>query len=120
VEEPYYYGDTKIIPDVFIFIACGGKGYVFYLEVDLGTEDIPYIKDKLDKYKEYYMSRAWVKEKWTKAFDVSPFPRMLFITEDGRSKRVKTLSNYVEGGSVDFRFMYHSEFKEVFSSILKG
>lgn len=120
VEEPYYYSDNRLIPDMFVFIMYGGKGYVFYIEVDLGTEDIPYIRDKLDKYKEYYMSRTWVKEKWTKAFSTPPFPRVLFITEDGRSKRVKTLRDHVEGGSIDFRFMYHSEFKEMFKNIIIG
>ncbi|MNH31967.1 hypothetical protein D3C79_923800 [compost metagenome] len=120
VEEPRQYRDTKIIPDILCILKCGGKGYLFFIEVDLGTEDIPYVKSKLESYKDYYMSRQWVAEPWAKAFKTPTFPRVLFLTEDNRPKRLEALQDYTKESQIRFMFGSHNQFQPLLESIIKG
>src|SRR6185312_61469 len=39
IENPLPYNDTRLIPDIFCFLKSGGRGYLFFIEVDLGTEN---------------------------------------------------------------------------------
>lgn len=119
VEENISFFDTQFVPDIFLMIEHLGKGYVFFIEVDLGTEDIPYIKRKINLYKDYYLSKQWIMEDWVKLFSVPTFPRILFFTNDGRYKRIETLQSYVSELSVKFHFGFHSEFEKVFRSYLR-
>ncbi len=48
---------------------------MYFVEVDLGTEDLPYVK-KIDSYVKYYASKAWIKEKWA-GLGSPVFPRVL-------------------------------------------
>lgn len=120
VEEPIYFNDIKLIPDIFCFLKCNGKGYVFFIEVDMGTEDIPYIKNKLDVYRDLYLSHSWVNTDWCKKFKTPIFPRLMFITENDRPKRVKTLQEYTKESSIRHYFGYHNEFEDMFIDIIKG
>lgn len=118
VEEPVIFFGNQLIPDIFLIIEYLGKGYVFFIEIDLGTEDIPYIKRKINSYKDYYLSRNWIKEDWVKLFSIPTFPRILFMTVDGRWKRVESLQSYVSELSIKFHFGFHSEFKDIVMSCL--
>jgi hypothetical protein len=120
VEEPLYYNDTKIIPDIFCLIKHNGKGYLFFIEVDLGTEDIPYVKKKIDSYVDYYTSRAWLQQKWSRVFKIPTFPRVLIFTENNRPKRVNTLREYTKEMSVRFHIDEHDNLFKVLNNITKG
>jgi len=120
VEEPHLYGDNRIIPDIMCLFKCNGKGYVFFIEVDMGTEDIPYIKSKLEAYKDYYMSQQWVSKPWAKMFKTRTFPRVLFLTENGRDKRVSTLEEYTKDSSIRFMYETHNGFRKLMEVIIKG
>jgi len=119
VEENISFFDNQFIPDIFLLIEYQGKGYVFFIEVDLGTEDIPYIKRKINQYKEYYISKQWIMESWEKLFIVPTFPRILFFTIDGRYKRVETLQKYVSEMSIKCIFGFHSEFKDIIMDCIR-
>lgn len=118
VEENISFLDTQFVPDIFLMIEHLGKGYLFFVEVDLGTEDIPYIKRKIKLYKDYYLSKSWIVEDWAKLFSVPTFPKVLFFTNDGRYKRIETLQNYVSELSIRFHFGFHSEFEGVLGKYL--
>jgi hypothetical protein len=120
VEEPHPYNDTTIKPDITALLQCGGKGYIFFIEADMGTEDIPYVKKKIEAYKDYYISNRWHSRPWNKTFKNPVFPRVLFLTEDDRPKRIQTLKEYCEGSNIRFFFGTHSEFKSILQSIIKG
>jgi hypothetical protein len=119
VEEVHALRDTKLIPDILCLLKVNGKGYLFFIEVDMGTEDIPYVKAKLDMYKDYYMSRQWVVKPWGKVFKTPTFPRVLFLTEN-RPKRRKTLQDYTGDSQVRFFFGSHDSFKDLLMGIIKG
>lgn len=119
VEEPILFLDTQLIPDIFLMIEYLGKGYLFYIEIDLGTEDIPYIKKKINSYKDYYLSKQWIMESWTQLFQKPTFPKILFITNDGRYKRTETLKSFTSELSIKCIFGFHSEFEIIFKSCLR-
>lgn len=119
-ELPHHYADTKLIPDITFVATHKGKGYVFFVEVDLGTEDIPYVKKKLDSYIDYYMSKRWVNTQWAKLFKTPTFPRILFLTENGRDKRINTLREHVKHSSLRFHIDEHDNLFKVLHSIVKG
>lgn len=119
-ETPLPYNDTKLIPDIFCLIKCNGRGYMFFIEVDLGTEDIPYVKSKIDSYTDYYTSRAWVRQSWAKVFKTPTFPRVLFLTENDRTKRINSIREYTKGLSVRFFTDDHNGFYNMLEGIIKG
>ena len=119
VEESISFFDNQFVPDIFLLIECQGKGYLFFIEVDLGTEDIPYIKRKINSYKEYYLSRLWIGEIWAKLFENPTFPRILFMTVNGRFKRVETLKNYTNELSIKCHFGFHCDFEKVIIDYLQ-
>lgn len=119
VEESIAYLGNQFIPDIFILIEYQGKGYVFHIEIDLGTEDIPYIKRKINQYKDYYLSKQWILEEWEQLFEIPTFPKILFFTTDGRYKRIETLQNYTNELSIKCIFGFHSESKEIIRRCLK-
>lgn len=119
-EKSLSYGDNKIIPDIFFFIKGGNKGYMFFVEVDLGTEDLPYVKKKIDSYVKFYSSKAWMKEKWSSVFNPPTFPRVLFLTENGRTKRVNSLREYTKDMSVRFIFGFHEDLNNLLHKMLKS
>lgn len=118
VEESWAYSDTKLIPDIFCLIKCNGKGFPLILEVDLGTEDIPYVKGKVDNYHKYYMSKEWTRLDWSRKFKNPHFPRVLFLTED-RGKRISTLKEYTKDSIVRFSFGSHNEFESMLVNIIQ-
>jgi hypothetical protein len=120
VEEHHPFGDNILIPDIFCLIKHEGKGYLFFIEVDLGTEDIPYVKRKLDSYSQYYMSKAWTRKDWAKIFKTPVFPRVLFLTENGRTKRKKTLEEYTRDSGIRYVVGFHNELGDILDSIIKG
>ncbi|MMZ43633.1 hypothetical protein D1872_51970 [compost metagenome] len=120
VEEPHQYGDSKLIPDILCLFKHNNKGYVFFIEVDMGTEDIPYIKSKLESYKDYYISQQWVTKPWARMFKTPTFPRVLFLTEDNRPKRISSLSEYTEGSSIRFMHGTHNQLRVILDNIVKG
>lgn len=120
VEQFYNYNDCKIIPDITCLIRCNGKGYLFFIEVDLGTEDIPYIKSKIDSYTDFYRSRAWINTPWAKLFKIPTFPRILLFTQNGREKRKATLQDYTKESALRWRFGFHSEAVSILQDIMKG
>ncbi len=119
-EKPYIYNDTRVIPDLTCVINHNNKGYVFFIEVDLGTEDLPYIKKKIDSYTDYYLSKTWLKEKWARIFKNPKFPRVLFMTEDGRVKRQNTLQEYTKESSIRFVIDFHENFESIVESIIRA
>lgn len=119
-EYPYAYNDTRIIPDITCLIVHEGKGILLFIEVDLGTEDIPYVKRKIDSYKDFYISKRWHREKWAQVFKTPVFPQVLFFTEDGRNKRNNTLREYTRGSSVKFEYGFHENFSSTLEHIIKG
>jgi hypothetical protein len=118
VEEPLPYGDTKVIPDIFCMLKSKGKGYLFFIEVDLGTEDLPYVKGKIDNYGSYYLSKQWTKQDWAKMFKTPAFPRILFLTENGKPKRMQALQEYTTEGALRFHYGHHRDFKDLLTSII--
>lgn len=120
VEEPHPFHDTKVIPDITCLIVHNKKGYLFFIEVDLGTEDIPYIKTKIDNYKDYYLSKQWVATQWAKVFKSPVFPRILFLTQEGRKKRQITLQDYTKESGLRFQFGFHSELESTLTEIMKS
>jgi hypothetical protein len=120
VEEANPYLDSMLKPDVMCLIKYNGKGFLFFIEVDMGTEDVPYIKNKINSYVDYYASKQWTKRQWAKLFKTPTFPRVLFFTENGRTKRINSLEEYTKDMSVRFIFGYHNNFREKLIDILKG
>ena len=120
IERPYVYNDTKIIPDITCLILHKGKGHLFFLEVDLGTEDTLYIKKKTDNYKDYYVSKRWYNEKWAQVFKTPVFPQVLFFTENGRAKRKNALEDYTRDSAVSFMYGFHEHFKSSLTNMLNG
>lgn len=119
-ETGVHFGDTRLIPDIFFLVKHKGKGYAFFVEVDLGTEDIPYVKKKFDTYVNYYASKRWVGDEWARLFKTPVFPRVLFFTENGRSKRVNTLREYSKDLSVRFFVEEHNNLFKTLYSITEG
>lgn len=119
-EQAHTYKDTRVIPDITCFITCNNKGYLFFIEVDLGTEDMPYVKRKLDSYVDYYLSKEWLKEQWAQVFKIPTFPRVLFMTENGRIKRQRALEEHIEGSSVQFLVDFHENFTDILGTLVKG
>lgn len=77
--------EAGIKPDVFMIIRVDNKPFVAYIEYDNGTEDkhqtksIPYLTDKLKKYRMYMLSKEWGRENW---FDLYPhFPPIIFVVQ---------------------------------------
>ena len=120
IERPYLYNDTKLIPDMTCLILYNNRAHLFFVEVDLGTEDTLYIKKKIDSYKDYNMSRRWHKEKWSQIFKTPTFPKILFFTENGRMKRKLTLENYTSDSSINFLYGFHENFKASLINMLSG
>lgn len=121
VEEPHLFGnDSKLIPDILCLLKCSGKGYLLIIEVDMGTEDVPYVKSKLELYKDYYISRQWVNKPWAKIFKTPTFPRVLFMTENNRPKRIETLQEYTKESQIRFLYGSHDQFITMMEGILKG
>jgi len=120
VERRHNYLDTRIVPDIFCFIKCNGKGYPLFIEVDLATETVQQLKDKTDAYREYFLSKSWLKQSWTKVFKSPSFPRILLFTEEGLSKRKDSVTKYTDEWSLRFIIGSHSEFKDKLKDILKG
>lgn len=110
VEKPIAYNGKKLIPDIFCMLQYNNKGYLFFIEVDMGTEDIPYIKKKIDSYKELYLSKQWITQEWNKFFKNPTFPRVLFMTENSRGKRLSTLRGYTSENPVRFIYDAHYNF----------
>lgn len=119
-EAPLLYNDCKIIPDILCLLVKNGKGYLFFIEVDTGTEDMPYVKKKLDNYVDYYLSKTWTAESWSNLFKTPTFPRVIFLTEEGRTKRVTALQDYTKDISVRFHFGFHSHLQSFLDGIVKG
>lgn len=120
VEQPHKFGQKTLKPDIFCLISIGGKGKLLFIEVDLGTEDVEYVKAKLDSYRDYYMSKAWVSLEWAKIFKTPIFPRVLLLTENNRPKREKTLHDHVKESMLKYHIGSHETFKSILGDILKG
>lgn len=118
-EKDHPYHNTKIIPDIFLFIKNNTKGHLFFIEVDLGTEDLPYVKDKMQGYVNYYMSKSWIREKWARVFKNPTYPQVIFLTEEGRNSRVKSIQDHVNSYSLKFHVGFHSELTKILNSIIK-
>jgi len=117
VEDPIPYNDTKLIPDIACVIRHDTKGYNLFLEIDLGTEDIPRVKEKLDNYKHLYLSEAWKSHPICSIFKTKVFPKVLFFTKGVR--RIKTLQEYTKESSIQFRFYLHEQAKDILEKIKK-
>jgi hypothetical protein len=120
VEPEYKYGDRKIKPDIVCLIANNKIGHLFFIEVDMGTEDIPYIKDKLTNYTEYYSSRLWIQEKWARVFRSPSFPKLIFLTEDGRSRRVESIRKHSKDLPISVTVGEHKDLCSMIESMTKG
>lgn len=119
-ESPVMFNNTKLIPDIFILMSRNNKGYLMYIEIDQGTEDIPYVKNKLNSYMDYYISKRWLQEPWARVLSPPSFPGIYFFTQDNRSKRIATLQNYTSEKSVKFKFYFHSQLPLIIEDILKS
>jgi hypothetical protein len=123
VEREIKYAHTCVKPDILCLIRWEGKPSLFIVEVDLDTEDMKTLKNKVHNYKACYLSGAWRNTKWARAFktDRPPFPKILFFTEDDRPKRVKTLKEYVKDtGSVKFQADHHCNAREIIVDTIMG
>jgi hypothetical protein len=127
VEEPIYYDNTSVIPDLLCVIQKDNEYPIsFFIEVDLDTENIPALKGKVENYRNCYMSKTWTKEEWAldirRAFPNKPvqFPRILLFTNDGLTRRVNTMREYVKDtGSLKFHVDYHSNARKIIEKIIK-
>jgi len=119
-EKPYAYNDTRIIPDITCVISHMNKGYSFFIEVDLGTEDLPYLKKKIDSYMSYKVSNQWHKEKWSRVFKSPKFPKVLVFTEDGRIKRQLSLQEYAKDVPIKSGIDFHGNLENIMKMIIKG
>jgi hypothetical protein len=120
VEKSHPYLDTKLIPDIFCLIKYKGKGYTFFIEVDLATETVPQLKDKIDSYRDYFLSKSWTKQPFASLFKNPMFPRILLFTEENHTRRVNILEEYTDEWSLRFTYGFHSQFKQKLEDILKG
>jgi hypothetical protein len=123
-EKPVPYGNNTVIPDLFFMVHCDGRTSVFFVEVDRGSEDVPFLAKKFDKYRECFRYKQWMKMEWAKAYAKAygsvPFPKVLLFTEDGRSKRVESLRS--RSGSTQmltFIIDYHCNAEETIGAIIK-
>jgi hypothetical protein len=119
-EEKCHFNDSYIKPDIVCIFKCKGKGYGFCIEVDMGTERLPVIKNKIDNYKDYYVSKQWAKKEWARVFKNPTFPRVLLLTKNGFTKRVNEMRHYTHGSMVRFLSGTHEDFTSIINSILKG
>lgn len=109
VEEMNEYTDEagekrKIVPDILCILRINGRGYLLIIEVDMGTEDIPTLKNKLDSYRSWYISKCWANSAWSTLFRTPAFPRVLFMCKDAGNRRLGILREYTEGSSIRFTF----------------
>lgn len=87
-EERRIFGrDRILIPDILTIVRVQNKGGAFFLEVDMGTEDIGIIREKVERYKQYYWSRAWMREKWVGLFKAPIFPSLIFLNNSSEQRR---------------------------------
>lgn len=111
-ERPHSFGDTILIPDIFCLFKISKRGFMFFIEVDLGTEDIPRLKHKLDLYTQYYLSKSWLQHDWAHIFHIPTFPRVLLFTEEGYQRRLNVLQEHTRDALVEFYFGFHNEFPQ--------
>lgn len=120
VEESNPYNDTEIIPDIFMMIIHNKIGYVMFIEADMGTENVPAIKKKIERYNAYALSRAWLNRSWTKRFTKPPFPRVIFLTEEGRIKRLQSIKQHInDAPMIKWHLGFHSQLNQILASIIK-
>lgn len=62
-------------PDAYLVIEHGGVEHHYFVEVDLGTESLPVIEKKLDRYIDYFNCGP----------DVAVFPQVLFLVDAAKS-----------------------------------
>lgn len=102
--------EKRIIPDLFIFI-INKSGYVCFIEIDMGTEDMIRLKNKIRDYEKYYLSNKWLELPWTSYFKDPPYPEILFITDDN-DKRIKEISRLLKESILTGTVMGWREFQE--------
>lgn len=119
VEKKMEYNDTRIIPDILCLIISKNRGFLFFIEVDMNTENTKILKDKIDNYVNYYSSKVWVGEKWARLFKTPTFPRIIMLTEAGKERRKKSLQDYSKDQPLDFLVGFHEDFKTIVKSIIK-
>lgn len=110
-----------LIPDIFMILRVNNKAFLAYIEYDTGKEDyrhkdkFPTLREKLEKYQKYKLSGTWKNEKWA---EFSPFPLILFVTED------KSRISYVneKGKKLGLKILaFHSdEYKDNLRTLLKA
>lgn len=102
-----------LIPDVFMILKIGKVPFIAYIEYDTGTEDLRYkdkyptIREKLEKYMFYKLTKSWKEEGWAKH---SEFPILFFIVED--KKRIKYINQKGKALGLNVKAMHSSDYKK--------
>jgi hypothetical protein len=79
------YSRRTIRPDALLVLSDGHYGYHWFIEIDMGTERLERIKDKLDLYYRYWASGR-------EQADYKVFPGVLFLVLDRERKdRIEAL-----------------------------
>jgi len=121
LEQTCRFSGKKLIADIILIVQHNKKGHSFIIEVDLGTENLPFLKKKIDSYRDYYLTKTWVGEPWARVFKTPVFPRVLLMTENGRVGRINSLREYTkDSGGIRFLVDQHNNLEKIFHSITKG
>lgn len=110
-----------LIPDVFLLLRVNNKPFIAYIEYDTGKEDFRYkdkyptLREKLEKYQKYKLSRTWKNEKWA---EISPFPLLIFVAED--KKRIPYVNDKGKLLGLKVLAIHSSEFQDNLKTLLKA
>lgn len=114
------YNNSTVIPDIIVVIKHNGKGYSFILEVDRSTERTSVLKNKVDNYVGYSLSREWVSQKWAKIFKNPTFPRICIVTEDNSTRRTESIREYTSSMELRISCVKGGEFEQYIFNTLMG
>lgn len=121
-KKTIFYGQDKItlIPDVFLILKIGKNLLFAFLEYDTGSESLrykepPIIREKIEKYRVYKMSKLWLEEDWIEYMDKPQFPMVLFVTED--YKRIEFFNNKSKELGVKGLGIYYENYQDVIKKI---
>ena len=100
--EPKFGAKGTVEPDVFCII----RKTPFFIEVQNSIYSEKQMKDKLDRYLEFYNSRAIEKEPWQPA-DKKVFPQVLILSDQ----------RYAVDGAYPFRILQAPSFRQLIQTL---
>lgn len=111
IQRKIKFQEKEFIPDLLSVIESKENGFVFFIEVDMGTEDSKIIKDKIKIYNDYFQSNGWKEGVWNQYFEEPVFPMIIFYTNRIHILRKIKMNTIIHP-------ILSSNYQETFSQIL--